>query len=370
MRLKPRPRAFALLELIVILAVMALMLTLLAPAIQAARDSAEKNTSRNKIKQLGLALHKHAEAYPYRFPQLYFVEPKSPLKNKLSPLDATGMYTWQVQLLPYLEEDTLYKNISTASQKFTVAADKIKIRNAEGKDVSPSTITLSCLQAPQLGPNLKPGLCNYVALSATRQPLLTNVETAADGTQTFKRPSPDGTIIPDKSGKGILRVRIGDGTSRTAVACESRELERSNWFTPQEVFVCGFLPEDTTPAKDPADQFYPYFHGDFVPNPKINRTALNFGPTAEDPKLAYNADEKDPLRRTWGPSGGHAEDITIHVLGDGSVLEVPNNIDPLIYFAMITPHGSEFMLPQPGNLPPPPLSLPRAEDILPPPRNP
>lgn len=338
-----RQRAFALLELVIVLVLMALMLTLLAPAVQSARDAALKNSSRNNMKQLLLGMQNHADARR-TFPPLYFISPKSELKNKLNPIDATGMYTWQVQLLPFIEEDLMYKGISNASNRFTIAADKVQIRNKEGKQVSPSTISLGQLQAPQLGPNLNPGLCNYVALAATRQPLLTNVDTAADGTQSFKKPFPDGMIIPDKLAKGASMARMADGTSRTAVLCESRELERSNWYTPQEVFVCGFLPGDSTAVKDVADQFYPYFHSDgsFVFNPeKGNRTALNYGPTAKDAKQAYNADEKDPLRRTWGPSGGHTQDITIHGMGDGSVQEVPSDIDPQVYYALITPRGGE-----------------------------
>ena len=333
-------KAFALLELVIILAIMALMLTLLVPALQAAREAALKNSSRNNMKQLLLGMQNHADVFK-TFPPLYFISAKSELKNKLNPVDATGMYTWQTKLLPFIEEDNLYRGISVASEKFTLASDKVKIR-AGDKEIAPGSLRLTPFEAPQLGQNLKPGVCNYVALASTRQPLLTNVDTAADGTQTFKKPFPDGMIVPDKLGKGNSMARMADGTSRTAVACESREVERSNWFTPQESFVCGFLPEDSTAVTDPAGEFYPYFANDkYVGNPKSNRTALEYGPTEKSPNLAYNADAKDPLRRSWGPSGGHAPNITIHGMGDGSVNEVPANIDPKIYFSLITPRGGE-----------------------------
>ncbi|MGC4006373.1 MAG: hypothetical protein QM811_25920 [Pirellulales bacterium] len=153
-----------------------------------------------------------------------------------------------------------------------------------------------------------PGTSNYVALSATKQALFA-VEgdyKPMGGTQKFVLP-PDGMIIPDKLGKGQSMARMSDGTSKTAVLCESRETTRSNWYDAQQTFVCGFLPGDAVKVKEDEPAVYPFFDatGDFITDPKgEKRTALEYGPTPHDPKQAYNADQKDPLRREWGPRRG------------------------------------------------------------------
>jgi hypothetical protein len=151
-------------------------------------------------------------------------------------------------------------------------------------------------------------------------------------------------------------ARMADGTSKTAVLCESRELAKSNWYTPQQAFVCGFLPEDTQPIDDARSQFYPYFdqNGKWFPVPGNDRTALNYGPlepgAMEGAKIvlpngktqAYNGDEKDPLARAWGPSSVNRGGVVIHAMGDGSVQEVVDlAVDPKVYFAVITTRGGE-----------------------------
>jgi len=162
-------------------------------------------------------------------------------------------------------------------------------------------------------------------------------------------------IIPDKLSRGQSMARMADGTSKTAVLCESREEAKSNWYTPQQAFVCGFLPEDTKPIDEEKSQFYPYFGADgWVGIPGNDRTALNYGPlppgAMEGKKLvlpdgkvqAYNGDAKDPLARDWGPSSVNRGGVVIHGMGDGSVQEVVDlQVEPKVYFSTITTRGGE-----------------------------
>lgn len=343
-------RALTLVELLVVIAIIALVVTLLLPAIQSPRINTLKNSCRNNVKQLALALQNHNVTFT-TFPPLYFSgDPAKKANPALSPAAAADYYSWQTRVLPFIEEDTLYKSVSKASNKFTTPSSSLRIPSSQdGKETSPGNIKIGQLICPSFPGDETPGLSNYVALSSTRLPLLLNIVPGDDGQPAYKQ-EPDGMLIPDKLQRGQSMARMKDGTSKTAVLVESVESARSNWYDPQQGFVVGFLPADSTPIDAAASDYYPYF------GPKQNGAATpaqwQFNPTAGNrtalalivdstlqPKIPYHALKGDSLERTWGPSSAHH--IIIVGMGDGSVMEIAEDIDPAVFFAAITARGGE-----------------------------
>jgi type II secretory pathway pseudopilin PulG len=90
-----RRSGFTLFQLLVVLAVLAILLGLLLPAVQKVREAAARTKSSNNLKQLGLAAHNYAGTYRGMLPE---------------GIDGNG-FSAITRLLPYVEEETVYKAI-------------------------------------------------------------------------------------------------------------------------------------------------------------------------------------------------------------------------------------------------------------------
>jgi prepilin-type N-terminal cleavage/methylation domain-containing protein/prepilin-type processing-associated H-X9-DG protein len=88
----PRPRhAFTLVELLVVIAIIGILIALLLPAVQAARESARRSQCGNNLKQIGLAVHNYHESRK-SLPVTYVRQ---------------DWPTWAVHILAYMEQDQI-----------------------------------------------------------------------------------------------------------------------------------------------------------------------------------------------------------------------------------------------------------------------
>lgn len=117
-----RLRGFALTEVLAICAMVLLVLIVLAPTIQVARDRARMLRCRNNLKQLGLALHYYDDVY-LRFAPGYVVRPKVGKDGALD-LDWNSGWGWQAAILPFIDQAPLY-NMIDHSKGLPTAADKV-----------------------------------------------------------------------------------------------------------------------------------------------------------------------------------------------------------------------------------------------------
>jgi prepilin-type N-terminal cleavage/methylation domain-containing protein/prepilin-type processing-associated H-X9-DG protein len=198
---------FTLIELLVVIAIIGVLVSLLLPAVQSAREAARRMQCTNNLKQLGLALHNY-ESTMGAFPPAGWV---APMTNwwVSSGLTAPGhfRYSTLLQLLPHLEQGAasnamnfmlpLYDNAGTDMPQNTTAYQtqvSIFLCPSDGRTERIGN------QAP----------CNYAVCSGNGLP-------GGDGLPGSYG-KPNGVIYLNSTVK-IAQVR--DGTSQTAMMSES-----------------------------------------------------------------------------------------------------------------------------------------------------
>ncbi|MBC8352671.1 MAG: DUF1559 domain-containing protein [Planctomycetes bacterium] len=100
-----RSRGFTLVELLVVIAIIGILVALLLPAVQAAREAARRMSCGNNLHQLGIALHNYADSRREAMPR--GVEATTGLNCCCSNQDWKLGHTIHAMLLPYVEQQAL-----------------------------------------------------------------------------------------------------------------------------------------------------------------------------------------------------------------------------------------------------------------------
>ena len=104
------PHAFTLVELLVVIAIIGILVALLLPAVQAAREAARRSQCLNNTKQICLALQNYHDSFGEFPPSIFFDTPYlagGPFYDSLKGVTFSGP-NWVIRVLPYMEETATY----------------------------------------------------------------------------------------------------------------------------------------------------------------------------------------------------------------------------------------------------------------------
>lgn len=157
---------FTLIELLVVIAIIGVLIALLLPTVQQAREAARRTGCRNNLHQLGLAMHNYLDANKVFPPgRIVYVSPTDDL-SQTGNLNATSgqgnCFSAYAQMLPYLDQMNLYNQINFRSGPDTTPNDLVDI-------IQPAIFlcpTDTGVQSLAQGPGFA-GITNYVMNTGT-----------------------------------------------------------------------------------------------------------------------------------------------------------------------------------------------------------
>jgi prepilin-type N-terminal cleavage/methylation domain-containing protein/prepilin-type processing-associated H-X9-DG protein len=210
-----RRYAFTLVELLVVIAIIGVLISLLIPAIQAARESARRMTCGNNLKQIGLALNLYYNTNNKLPPGWTAYDPKTHLPY---PLGEPG-WGWASRILPFMELNSLAENGIHYNLPLSDPANQTARLTQIVEFRCPSDSAQQTFIDPEDPGKIEMAVGNYVGVFGMQN--IHEAESMSIGQQCVS----DGVFYHNS---GVTYKDIKDGTSHTVAVGE-----RSFILTPQ-----------------------------------------------------------------------------------------------------------------------------------------
>jgi prepilin-type N-terminal cleavage/methylation domain-containing protein len=200
-RIRQRARGFTLIELLVVIAIIAILVALLLPAVQSAREAARRSECKNKLKQLGLALHNYHGTHG-RLPG-----------NEMACVkhtDGTTVNCWEgwsglAMCLPFMDQEAVYNNLDFNRYWYTGSSTNPAIGNNQ---------YWSRIAIPEFWCPSDPDARKWNASSSPSSYMLSAGPTSTWFVDNIKGPGPFWRQ------SSVRLADIIDGTSQTILAAE------------------------------------------------------------------------------------------------------------------------------------------------------
>lgn len=205
----PRP-GFTLVELLVVIAIIGVLVALLLPAVQAAREAARRMQCQNNFKQIGIALHNHHDTFN-RFP------PGGASDGP--PFGGTAASgwgsSWMVYLLPFIEQNAMNANWQFSGESGIFNANN---QNQRRNIAIPGYVCPSSPLPKFSRSQNYSATSNYVGIAGAVTGLIPNyTEARTETSGTYGITSASGVLFPLSQN---TFASITDGSSNTLVVGE------------------------------------------------------------------------------------------------------------------------------------------------------